>query len=116
MVYGLAGAHREELKDKQLLALRTELRSNRLNGSGMNKTVRSWCATPYGIKKHGNSVCMTEYLIAARAVMILWANLAVMLAEIVFGAIDRIGAPRRRAVSAPGARHDKAPSAVTESR
>ncbi len=46
MAYGLAGAHREELKDKQLLSLRTELRSNRLNGSGMNKIVRSRSATP----------------------------------------------------------------------
>jgi len=31
MAYGLAGAHREELKGKQLLSLRTELRSYRLN-------------------------------------------------------------------------------------
>jgi hypothetical protein len=44
MAYGLAGARREELKDKQL-ALRTELRSYRLNGSGMNKIVRSRSAT-----------------------------------------------------------------------
>jgi hypothetical protein len=54
----------------------------------MNKIVRSTCVTPYSIKKHGNSVCMTEYLIAARAAMILWTNLAVMPAEIVFGAIE----------------------------
>ena len=45
MAYGLAGAHREELKDKQLLLLRTELRSCRLNGSGINKIVRSMSAT-----------------------------------------------------------------------
>jgi hypothetical protein len=51
MAYGLAGAHREELKDEQLLALRTELRSNRLNGSGMNKIVRSRSATPWSIKR-----------------------------------------------------------------
>jgi hypothetical protein len=51
MAYGLAGAHREELKDKQLLSLRTELRSYRLNGSGMNKIVRSTSATPWGIKR-----------------------------------------------------------------
>jgi hypothetical protein len=50
MVYGLAGAHREELKDKQLLSLRTELRSYCLNGSGMNKIVRSISATPWSIK------------------------------------------------------------------
>jgi hypothetical protein len=37
---------------------------------------------------HGSSVCMTEYLIAARAVVILWTNLAVMPAEIVFDAIE----------------------------
>jgi hypothetical protein len=30
MAYGLTDAHREELKDKQLLSLRTELRSYRL--------------------------------------------------------------------------------------
>jgi hypothetical protein len=46
MACGLAGAHREELKEKQLLSLRTELRSYRLNGSGMNKIVRSTSATP----------------------------------------------------------------------
>jgi len=39
MACGLAGAQREELKDKQPLALREELRSNRPNGSGMNKIV-----------------------------------------------------------------------------
>jgi hypothetical protein len=88
MAYGLAGAHREELKDKQLLALRTELRRYRLNGSGINKIVRSRCATLYSIKKHGNSVCMTEYLIAARAAIILWTNLAVMPAEIVFDVVE----------------------------
>jgi hypothetical protein len=37
---------------------------------------------------HGNGVCMTEYLIAARAVIILWTNLAVMPAEVVFDAIE----------------------------
>jgi hypothetical protein len=31
---------------------------------------------------------MTEYLIAARAVIILWANLTVMPAEIIFDAIE----------------------------
>jgi hypothetical protein len=36
----------------------------------------------------GSSVRMTEYLIAVRAVMILWTNLAVMPAEIVFDAIE----------------------------
>jgi hypothetical protein len=51
MACGLAGAHREELKDKRLLSLRTELRSYRLNGSGMNKIVGSTSATPCSIKR-----------------------------------------------------------------
>jgi hypothetical protein len=46
MAYGLAGAHRQELKDKQRLSLRTKLRSYCLNASGMNKIVRSTSATP----------------------------------------------------------------------
>jgi hypothetical protein len=46
----IGGAHREELKDKQLLSLRTELRSYRLNGSGINKIARSTSATPWSIK------------------------------------------------------------------
>ncbi len=46
MAYGLA-AHREELKDKPLLSLHRELRSYRLNGSGINKMVRSRSATPW---------------------------------------------------------------------
>jgi hypothetical protein len=37
---------------------------------------------------HGSSICMTDYLVAARAVIILWTNLAVMPAEIVFDAIE----------------------------
>ncbi|HXO71760.1 MAG TPA: hypothetical protein VN838_22600, partial [Bradyrhizobium sp.] len=37
---------------------------------------------------HQSSACMTEYLIAARAAIILWTNLAVMPAEIVFDAIE----------------------------
>lgn len=36
----------------------------------------------------GSSVRMTEYLMAARVLMILWTNLAVMPAEIVFDAIE----------------------------
>jgi hypothetical protein len=31
---------------------------------------------------------MTEYLIAARAVIILWTNLAIMPAEVVYDAIE----------------------------
>ena len=34
------------------------------------------------------SACMTEYLIAVRAAIILWTSLAVMPAEIVFDAIE----------------------------
>jgi hypothetical protein len=60
MAYGLAGAEREELKDKQLLSLRTELRSNRLNGSGTNKIVRSRSATPYSIKRSKVSLSHTH--------------------------------------------------------
>jgi hypothetical protein len=37
---------------------------------------------------HGSSVGMTDYLIAARAAIILWTSLAVMPAEIVFDAIE----------------------------
>jgi hypothetical protein len=37
---------------------------------------------------HGSSVRMTEYLIAARAAIILWTSVAVMPAEIVFDAIE----------------------------
>jgi hypothetical protein len=47
----MAYADREELKDKQLLSVRTELRSYRLNGSGTNKIVRSRSATPCSIKR-----------------------------------------------------------------
>jgi hypothetical protein len=36
----------------------------------------------------GTSVCMTEYLIATRAAIILWTNLAVIPAEILFDAIE----------------------------
>jgi hypothetical protein len=63
--YGLAGAHREELKDKQLLPLRTELRSYRPNGSGMNKIVRSTSATPWSIKR---STYMSKLAIVAAIV------------------------------------------------
>jgi hypothetical protein len=35
----------------------------------------------------GTSLCMTEYLVAARAAIVLWTNLAVMPAEILFDAI-----------------------------
>jgi hypothetical protein len=45
MAYGLARVHREELKDKQLLSLRTELRNFRLMRSGMIKMVRGAFAT-----------------------------------------------------------------------
>jgi hypothetical protein len=51
MGHGLAGAHREELKDKQLPSRRTELRSYHLNGSGMNKIVQSVSAIPCNIKR-----------------------------------------------------------------
>jgi DNA phosphorothioation-dependent restriction protein DptG len=37
---------------------------------------------------HKNRICMTEYLIAARTAIILWTNLAVMPAEMVFDVIE----------------------------
>jgi len=63
MAYGLAGAHREELKEKQLLLLRTELRSYRLNVSGMNKIIRSTSAAPWSIKRSNRS--LQRFLAAA---------------------------------------------------
>jgi hypothetical protein len=41
MAYGLAGVHREELKDRRLLSLRAELRNFRLMRSGMIKMIRA---------------------------------------------------------------------------
>ena len=46
------------------------------------RSLQRFCRPPLG------SVCMTEYLVAARAVIILWTNLAIMPAEIVFDAIE----------------------------
>jgi hypothetical protein len=48
---------------------------------------RAYTMEPTNIS-HGSSACMTEYLIAARAVIIVWTNLAVIPAEIVFDAIE----------------------------
>jgi hypothetical protein len=45
MASGLAGVHREELKDNELLSLRTELRNFRLIRSGMIKMIRCAFAT-----------------------------------------------------------------------
>jgi len=41
----------QELEDEQILALRTELRSNRPNGSGTNKIVRSRSATTSSVQR-----------------------------------------------------------------
>jgi hypothetical protein len=41
----------EEFEDEQILALRAELRINRLNGSGINKIAESTSATPDNTKK-----------------------------------------------------------------
>lgn len=94
--------HRKELRDKSLC---TELRSYRLNRSGMNKNLRSpasilgsisnphvqtwnrlqrFCLT----SRRWSNRCMTEYLIAARAAIILWTTLAVIPAEFVFDTIE----------------------------
>jgi hypothetical protein len=51
MAYGVAGTLREELKDKQLLSLRTVLRSYRLNALGTNKIVQSTSSTLCSAKK-----------------------------------------------------------------
>jgi hypothetical protein len=121
MALRMTCARWQELEGEQILALRTELRSNRLSGSGTNKTVWRRSATPYNIRRsnayvqtcnryshsaccvwrwtaaytmeltnisHGSSLCMTEYLISARAVIILWTKFAVVPAEIVFDAIE----------------------------
>src|SRR4051812_10077057 len=48
---------------------------------------RAYTMEPPNIS-HGSSACMTEYLTAARAVIIVWTQLAVMPAEIVFDAIE----------------------------
>jgi hypothetical protein len=45
-------------------------------------------APPLTNISHGSSVCMAGYLIAARAVIILWTNLVVMPVEMVFDAIE----------------------------
>ena len=79
----------------------------------MNKIVRDTSATPYRIKKSKvprlrrranrhltSGICMTEYLVAARAAIILWTNLAVMPAEILFDAIQ--AELERRGVEADG--------------
>jgi hypothetical protein len=104
MAYGVAGTHQKKLKDKKRRSPRTKRRSYRLNGSGMNKIVRGTSTTLWSIERNnvhvqtfiafagelcvGSSVCMTQYLIAARAAIIFWTNLAVMPAEIVFDAIE----------------------------
>ena len=68
---------------------------------------------------------MTEYLVATRAAIILWTNLAVMPVEIVFDAIEAELERRGVAVghlasfwqeNTRGARHDKTHCTVTESR
>ena len=76
MVLRMICARWQELEDEQFLALRTELRSNRLNGSGMNKIVRIGPATPYSKRSklsfshtHTHGACnMIRCKIAAVAV------------------------------------------------
>ena len=46
------------------------------------------CATELANLSDGSNIRMTDCLIAARAVIILWTILAVMPAEIVFDAIE----------------------------
>ena len=48
------------------------------------QSLQQFCLT----SRNWNNGCMTEYLIAARTAIILWANLAVIPAEIVFDVIE----------------------------
>jgi len=48
------------------------------------QSLQQFCLTSH----NWNNGCMTEYLVAARAAIILWTNLAVMPAEIVFDVIE----------------------------
>jgi hypothetical protein len=50
MVLRMTCARWQESQDEEILAFRAELRSSRLNGSGMNKIVLSRSAT-YSIKR-----------------------------------------------------------------
>ena len=89
--------------------MRTEVRSNHPNKSAMYKIARSASfilqhqeetkSAAYLASRSNNTrelidishweqPCMTEYLIAARAAIILWTSLAMMPAEIVFDAIE----------------------------
>ena len=38
--------------------------------------------------RNWSNVCMTEYLVAARAAIVLWTSLAVMTVKIVFDVIE----------------------------
>jgi hypothetical protein len=49
-----------------------------------SRSLQQFCLT----SRNWNNGCMTEYLIAARAAIILWTNLVVMPAEIVFDVIE----------------------------
>jgi hypothetical protein len=51
MAFRMTCARWQGLEEEQVLALHSELRSNRLDGSGMNKIILSRPATPYSIKR-----------------------------------------------------------------
>jgi hypothetical protein len=73
MAYGLAGVHGEELKDNQLLSsLRTELRSYRLNGSKMNKIVRTTSAIHGASRgaKHMSKLAIVAAILRCRLVVL----------------------------------------------
>jgi hypothetical protein len=61
----------QQLEDEQILSSRTELRSYRLNGSGMNKIVRSTSATPWSIKR---STYMSKLAIVATALLAVFGG------------------------------------------
>ena len=103
MAYELVGAHREELKDSccrargtaQLPSKWVRVQQDRPKYVCYSKehqeeqptcpnlqALQQFCPLPRG------SACMTQYLIAARAAIILWTSLAVMPVEIVLDAIE----------------------------
>jgi hypothetical protein len=108
MVLGLTRARSVEIERRRFLQVRTEVRINRLIKSAMYKIVQGTSGIPYSIRRgrnplftwrlssntrgrtgisHSEQPCMTGYLIATRAAIILWTSFVVMPAEIAFDAI-----------------------------
>jgi hypothetical protein len=85
-----------ELEDEQVLALRTKPRSNRLNGSGMNKIVRNSSATPYGSKRSKLSFSQTY-----GASNMIWCKIAAV--AVALSALAAKPAFPQAAIQEPGA-------------